>query len=66
MSAPLESILDEARAGLSAAEPVELANHTGPLDFTNAEITELKRRHHEPFDPAPEADVRELFARHRR
>ena len=72
MNARLDSILDEARA-LSADEQEELAdlieayiaNHAEAPHFTLAELAELKRRHDEPFDPAPEAEVREFFARHR-
>jgi hypothetical protein len=28
-------------------------------------LAELKRRYDEPFDPVPEHEVREFFARHR-
>jgi hypothetical protein len=42
-----------------------VANHAGPVDLTEAERAELKRRHAEPFDPAPDAEVREFFDRHR-
>ncbi len=73
MNARLATILDEARTALSAdaqealADLIEAygATHAAAPDFTEAELAELKRRHDEPFDPAPEAEVREFFARHR-
>ena len=73
MNARLDTILDEARAALSAdaqdalADLIEayVATHAADPDFTEAELAELKRRHDEPFDPAPEPEVREFFARHR-
>lgn len=73
MNARLDTILEEARTALSAPEQEELAdlieayvaNHAAAPAFTEAELAELKRRHDEPFDPAPEAEVREFFARHR-
>jgi hypothetical protein len=73
MNARLDTILDEARAAFSAdaqdrlADLIEayVATHAADPDITEAELAELKRRHDEPFDPAPEAEVREFFARHR-
>jgi hypothetical protein len=73
MNARLDSILDEARAALSAdaqdrlADLIEayVATHAAAPAFTADELAELKRRHDEPFDPAPEHEVREFFARHR-
>jgi predicted house-cleaning noncanonical NTP pyrophosphatase (MazG superfamily) len=73
MNSRHDTILEEARTALSADDQEELAqlieayvtNRTEPLDFTEAELAELKRRHDEPFDRAPEAEVREFFARHR-
>jgi hypothetical protein len=69
MNARLDLILDEARAGLSAAEQDKLADliaafvasRAEPPDLTDEEVAELKRRHDEPFDPAPDHDVREFF-----
>lgn len=73
MNARLDTILDEARAALSPpaqeapADMIEayVANHAAPPAFTEAEQDEIRRRHDAPFDPAPEAEVREFFARHR-
>lgn len=73
MNARLDLILDEARAALSSAEQDRLADliaafvasRAEPPDFTDEELAELKRRHEEPFDPAPDHEVREFFARHR-
>jgi hypothetical protein len=73
MNARLDTILDEARAALSADEQDRLADliaayvatHADTPDFTEDELAELKRRNDEPFDPAPEHEVREFFARHR-
>jgi hypothetical protein len=73
MNARLDLILDEGRAALSAPDQDRLADliaayvasHAAPPDFTEEELAELKRRHDEPFDPAPEHEVREFFARHR-
>lgn len=73
MNARLDLILDEARAALSAPDQdrladliaVYVATHAAPPDFTEAELAELKRRHEEPFDPAPAEEVRAFFARHR-
>lgn len=73
MNARLDLILDEARAALSAPDQDRLADliaayvasHAAAPDFTEDELAELKRRHDEPFDPAPEAEVRDFFARHR-
>jgi len=73
MNARLDLILDEARAALSAPDQDRLADliaayvasHAAPPDFTEEELAELKRRHDERFDPAPEHEVREFFARHR-
>ena len=73
MNARLDTILDEARAALSAEAQDGLADliaayvatHAAAPDFTEEEMAELKRRHDEPFDPAPEHEVREFFARHR-
>lgn len=73
MNARLDTALTEARTALSAdaqdglAALIEtyVATHASNPDFTEAELAELKRRHGEPFDPAPEAEVREFFARHR-
>lgn len=75
MNARLRTILDEARTALAPGEQDELAdlieayiaNHAPATALTDAELAELKRRHDEPFDPAPapEAEVREFFARHR-
>jgi hypothetical protein len=73
MNARLDLILDESRATLSA--PVQdrladliaayVASHVATPDFTEEEPAELRRRHDEPFDPAPVHEVREFFARHR-
>jgi hypothetical protein len=73
MNARLDTILDEARAALSADEQDRLADliaaylatHAEAPAFTEEELAELKRRHDEPFDPAPEHEVREFFDRHR-
>lgn len=73
MNARLATVLDEARTALSTeaqdalADLIEayVATHATDPAFTEAELAELKRRHDEPFDPAPEAEVREFFARHR-
>jgi hypothetical protein len=73
MNARLDLILDEARAALSSTDQDRLADliaayvasHAATPDFTEAELAELKRRHAEPFDPAPEHEVTEFFARHR-
>ncbi|MFO1208774.1 MAG: hypothetical protein U1E40_06070 [Amaricoccus sp.] len=73
MPARLETALAEAHAALSAAELEELAelvetfvvNRTEPLDFTEAELAELKRRQAEPFEAAPKAEVRAFFDLHR-
>lgn len=73
MNARLDRILDEARAALSDPDQDRLADliaayvatHAAPIDLGEAELAELKRRHEEPFDPAPEDEVRALFARHR-
>ena len=73
MNARLDLILDEARAALSAPDQDRLADliaayvasHAAPPDFTEEELAELKRRYDEPFDPAPDREVREFFARHR-
>lgn len=73
MNARLEHSIDEARTALSAADQDRLADliaayvasHADPANFTEAELEELKRRHDAPFDPAPEEDVKEFFARHR-
>jgi hypothetical protein len=73
MNARLDLVLDEARAALSAPDQDRLADliaayiasHAAPADFTEEELAELKRRHDEPFDPAPEHEVREFFDRHR-
>jgi hypothetical protein len=73
MNARLDRILDEARAALSAAEQDRLADliaayvasHAEPPDFADEELAELRRRHDAPFDPAPDHEVREFFARHR-
>ena len=73
MNARLDLILDQARAALSATDQDRLADliaayvasHAAPSDLTKEELAELKRRHDEPFDPAPEHEVREFFARHR-
>lgn len=73
MNARLDIILDQARAELSAADQDRLADlivafvasRAEPPDFSDAELAELKRRHDEPFDPAPDHEVREFFARHR-
>jgi hypothetical protein len=73
MNARLDLILDEARAALSASDQDRLADliaafvasRAEPPDFTDEELAELRRRHDEPFDPAPDHEVREYFARHR-
>ncbi len=73
MNARLDIALSEARAALSATDQDRLAdliaayvgNHAGPLPLTEDERAEMKRRHDEPFDPAPEHEVTEFFARHR-
>lgn len=73
MNARLDIAIDEARAALSQADQDRLAeliaayvgNHAAPLALTENELAELKRRHDEPFDPAPEHDVRAFFARYR-
>lgn len=73
MNARLDTALTAARAtlppeaqdGLAALIEAYVATHAADPDFTEAELAELKRRHDEPFDPAPEAEVREFFARHR-
>jgi hypothetical protein len=73
MNVRLRSAIEEARTALSAEEQekladlieVYIANHGPAPDFTEAERAELKRRHEAPFDPAPEAEGREFFARHR-
>lgn len=73
MNARLDLVLSEARAALSAPDQDRLADliaayvasHAAPPDFTEAELAELRRRHDEPFDPAPEHEVREFFARRR-
>ena len=73
MKARLDIILDEARAVLSTADQDRLADmmaayvasRAAPPVFTRDEMAELKRRHEEPFDPGPDHEVREFFARHR-
>jgi hypothetical protein len=73
MNARLAPLLDEARAALTAADQDRLADliaayvatHVPQDDFTEDELAELKRRHDEPFDPAPDHEVMEFFARHR-
>lgn len=73
MNARLDLILGEAQTTLSAAEHDRLADliaayvasHAAPPDFTDEELAELKLRHREPFDPAPDDEVTEFFARHR-
>ena len=73
MNARLDLALDEARTALSAPDQdrladliaVYVASHAAPADFTEEELAELKRRHEEPFDPAPVDEVRAFFARPR-
>lgn len=72
MNARLDLILNEARAALSTSDQDRLADliaafvaSRAELPDTDAELAELKRRHDEPFDPAPDHEVREFFARHR-
>lgn len=73
MNARLPTLLSEARTALSASEQDALAdlieayiaNHAAAPALSEAQLAELKRRHDEPFDPAPDAEVREFFARHR-
>lgn len=71
LTAARATLPPEAQDGLAALIETYVATHaadpdfTDP-DFTDAELAELKRRHDEPFDPAPEAEAREFFARHRR
>jgi hypothetical protein len=69
MNARLDTILAEARTALSTEAQDQLADlieaYAVDPDFTEAELAELKRRHDEPLDPAPEEEVREFFARHR-
>lgn len=69
MNGRLDRTIDEARAALSAAHQdrfadivaAYVASHAAPADFTDDELAEMKRRHDEPFDPAPEHEVREFF-----
>lgn len=71
MNARLDIAMSEARTALSAPDQDRLAdliaayvgNHTGPPAFTDEERAEIRRRNDEPFDPAPEHEVREFFAR---
>jgi hypothetical protein len=73
MNARLAPLIDEACAALSAADQdrladlieAYLASRTPEPDFTEHELAEIRRRHDEPFDPAPGDEVREFFARHR-
>jgi hypothetical protein len=73
MNARLAPLIDEARAALSAADQdrladlieAYLASLTPEPAFTEEELAEIRRRHDEPFDPAPDDEVREFFARHR-
>lgn len=73
MNARIDTILAEARTALSPEEQDRLADliesyvatHSALPAFTPEELAELKRRHDEPFDPAPEHEVTDFFARHR-
>ncbi len=73
MNARLASILSEARTARSPDAQDELATlietyiatHAPAPDFTDEELAELQRRYDEPFDPVPDAEVSEFFARHR-
>ncbi|MFT3974629.1 MAG: hypothetical protein QM699_14595 [Amaricoccus sp.] len=66
LTAARAALSPEAQDGLAALIETYVATHASDPDFTDAELAELRRRHDEPFDPAPEAEVREFFARHRR
>jgi hypothetical protein len=73
MNARLDNAMNEARTALSATDQDRLAdliaayvgNHANPPVFADEERAEIRRRNDELFDPAPQHEVREFFARHR-
>jgi hypothetical protein len=72
MNTRLDRSIDDARAALSTGDQDQLAelfeayvaSHADALTFTEDELVEIRRRLAEPFDPAPDDEVREFFARY--